>query len=61
MINLDLYPITDLSTPEAKTLLASCREGLASTGICILERFVQTPSLQAMRDDATLTPTTPLP
>ncbi len=52
IIDLDRYPIADLTRPEARTLIDSCRAQLAGDGLCLLPNFVRPEALAQMVDEA---------
>lgn len=48
MIDLDRYPIHDLSSPQGKALIANCHQQLAETGACILPGFIKEKHIEMM-------------
>ena len=48
LIDLDRYPIMDLSNNVGKTLLEHCRLSLRQTGVCNLPGFVRPQAAAAM-------------
>ena len=47
LIDLDRYPITDLSAPRARALAAECRRQLDQTGACELPAFLRPEAVQS--------------
>lgn len=52
LVNLDLYPVGDLSTAEAKALIARCRTQLKETGACVLADFLRPEAIKALAAEA---------
>lgn len=45
-VNLDRYPLHDLSSSQRQTLLESCRNQFQEEGVCVLPEFLCTTGLQ---------------
>ena len=52
MIDLDRYPIDDLSTPEGTEFAARCRQTYADTGLCMLPDFIRPTALDILAAEA---------
>lgn len=52
IIDLDRYPIDDLSRPETRDLVANCRRELDAAGCCVVHNFVLPQSLARMKAEA---------
>ena len=52
IVDFNKYPIRDLASPEAQSLLASCQRQLAVSGLCLLPGFVQPSALELIRNTA---------
>ena len=51
IIDLERYPLNELSSPEGVRLVESCRQQLNRTGACLLPQFLSTPALQQAHRD----------
>lgn len=52
LVNLARYPISDLTTPPARAVIARGRRQLETTGLCLLPDFVEPVALAAMVSEA---------
>lgn len=52
IIDLERYPIADLTRPEAGAVIDDCQRQLAESGLCLLPGFVRADALAAMSEDA---------
>lgn len=52
LIDLNRYPIKDLTCPQAQELIAYCRDHLKSMGCCVLPGFVTTAATSKMAAEA---------
>jgi hypothetical protein len=52
LINLDLYPVTNLDSPAARSVIERQRRSLAEKGVAILPDFVRAESVRRMVDQA---------
>lgn len=52
IINVDIYPLTDLNAPARQTLIEQCRAELQNNLYCTLPDFVAAPALKAMAVEA---------
>lgn len=52
LVNLDLYPIDDLTSEGAKELVAKCQVELKETGACVLPGFLRPEATRALVDEA---------
>lgn len=50
--DLERYPIADLESPAARTLIARMREELAFPGACCLTNFIRPEALETLRAEA---------
>jgi hypothetical protein len=53
VVDLQRYPIDDLTRPEGRALVERCRRDLRETAICVLRGFVQAPAVERLMQDAT--------
>ena len=51
LVNLDAYPIQDIESPVAQTLVTRCRQDLDKSALCTLEQFVSSDALMAMKSE----------
>ncbi|MGB3808836.1 MAG: hypothetical protein WA943_02000 [Parvibaculum sp.] len=52
LVDLARYPIHDLQSAEARTLVQRCHDELVATGSCMLPGFLTAEALAAMRQEA---------
>ena len=52
LVNLERYPIADLSSPQAREVIAMGRAQLAERGLCLFPDFVDPRALAAMVAEA---------
>lgn len=52
MVNLQRYPITDLTTVDGAAFAQASREKYQQTGLCMLPDFIVPPALQALAAEA---------
>lgn len=52
LINLSMYPLNRLGSPEGARLIADCNERLSSTGVCLLKDFISPAALDLMASEA---------
>jgi hypothetical protein len=52
IINFAKYPIKDLDSPAARTLLQTCRQQIKATGACEMEEFVTPQALDLMQQES---------
>ena len=48
LVDLERYPITDLSCDAGETLLGSCRDQIAAGGACLLDGFIRQTAIETM-------------
>lgn len=52
IVDLERYPIAELGSPEAQSLVEVCRGQMAETGLCLLPDFVRKEALARMTEEA---------
>ena len=52
IVDLERYPIAELGSPEAQSLVEACRGQMAETGLCLLPDFVRKEALARMAEEA---------
>src|SRR5438445_9729730 len=54
LVNLTRYPVADLASQSAKSVIADGRAQLAHNGLCLLPDFLTPQALAAIADEARL-------
>jgi hypothetical protein len=52
IVDLDRYPLIDLSSPRARAVVAEGRAALAGDGLALLQGFIRPAALRAMAEEA---------
>lgn len=52
MVDLDRYPVDDLSSPKGEAFLAQCRDRYKREGACLLQGFVKPAALDVLAAEA---------